>query len=53
MLDQVKLFISEVEKFSATSKEEIEAFRIKYLWKKCLLNDLYKEFKNVAVEDRK
>ena len=53
MLDQVKLFISEVEKFSATSKEEIETFRIKYLGKKGLLNDLFKEFKNVAVEDRK
>jgi phenylalanyl-tRNA synthetase alpha chain len=53
MLDQVKLFILEVENFNAKSKEEIESFRIRFLGKKGLLNDLFNEFKNVAPQDRK
>ena len=37
----------------AQSKEEVEAFRIKYLGKKGLLNDYFAEFKNVANEQKK
>ncbi len=53
MLDKVYELINEVKEFRATSKEEIEAFRIKYLGSKGLLKDLFAEFKNVDAALRK
>ncbi len=53
MLDKVHNLINEVTNFKATSKDEIEAFRIKYLGSKGLLKDLFAEFKNVDAELRK
>mgnify|MGYP000701627352 CR=1 FL=1 len=53
MLDKVKELIEEVHLFNATSKTDIEAFRIKYLGSKGLLKGLFSEFKNVDVELRK
>ena len=53
MIDTIKEHIAEVEKFSSTSIEEIEAFRIKYLGKKGLLNSFFAEFKNVPNEQKK
>ncbi|MDF0707076.1 phenylalanine--tRNA ligase subunit alpha [Flagellimonas okinawensis] len=53
MIDTIKEHIAEVEKFTSTSLEEIEAFRIKYLGKKGLLNNFFAEFKNVPNEQKK
>jgi phenylalanyl-tRNA synthetase alpha chain len=53
MLDKVKELIGEVTAFNATAKDEIETFRIKFLSKKGLLNDLFNEFKNVSPAERK
>lgn len=53
MLDKVKELIGEVSKFNATSKQEVEAFRIKYLGSKGILKDLFAEFKNVDAAMRK
>ena len=53
MLDKVKELIGEVNDFKATTKEELEAFRIKYIGKKGILNDLFAEFKNVANDQKK
>ncbi len=53
MIDKIKEHIAEVEKFSADSSEAVEAFRIKYLGKKGLLNDFFSEFKNVANDQKK
>ncbi len=53
MLDKVKELIDEVNGFKATTKEELEAFRIKYIGKKGILNDLFAEFKNVANDQKK
>ncbi|MGY5355468.1 phenylalanine--tRNA ligase subunit alpha [Wenyingzhuangia sp. IMCC45467] len=53
MLDKVKELIGEVNDFKASSKEELEAFRIKYMGKKGILNDLFAEFKNVANDQKK
>ncbi len=47
MLGKVKNFIDEVASFTADSPEEIEKFRIRFLGKKGILNDLFSEFKNV------
>lgn len=53
MIDKIKELIAEAEAFKAESKEEVEAFRIKYLGKKGLLNDFFAEFKNVANDQKK
>ena len=53
MIDKIKELIAEVEVFKAQSKEEVEAFRIKYLGKKGLLNEFFAEFKNVANDQKK
>jgi phenylalanyl-tRNA synthetase alpha chain len=53
MIDKIKELIEEAESFSAQSLDEIEAFRIKYLGKKGLLNHYFAEFKNVANEQKK
>ncbi len=47
MLDKVNELIGEVKDFKATSKEEVEAFRIKYLGSKGVLKDLFNDFKTV------
>ena len=47
MLDKVKELIGEVAAFNATSKDEIETFRIKFLSKKGILNDLFAEFAHI------
>ena len=53
MIDKINQLITEAEAFKAQSKEEVEAFRIKYLGKKGLLNDFFAEFKNVANDQKK
>ena len=53
MIETIKEHLSEVEQFTSTSKDEIEAFRIKYLGKKGLLNTFFAEFKNVPNEQKK
>jgi len=53
MIDTIKEHLAEVEKFTATSKEKIEDFRIKYLGKKGLLNTFFAEFKNIPNEQKK
>lgn len=53
MIDKIKELIAEAEAFKATSKDEVEAFRIKFLGKKGVLNDYFKEFKNVANDQKK
>jgi phenylalanyl-tRNA synthetase alpha chain len=50
MIDKIKEHIEEVKRFQADSKEAVEAFRIKYLSKKGLLNEFFAEFKNVPTE---
>ncbi|NNF19482.1 MAG: phenylalanine--tRNA ligase subunit alpha [Flavobacteriaceae bacterium] len=53
MIDQIQKHIEEVNAFSTDQPEAIEAFRIKYLGKKGLLNQYFSEFKNVPPEDKK
>ncbi|OYQ45503.1 phenylalanine--tRNA ligase subunit alpha [Flavobacterium cyanobacteriorum] len=53
MIDKIKDYIAEAEAFSTQNKEELEAFRIKFLGKKGILNDFFAEFKNVPNEQKK
>ena len=53
MLDKVNKLISDVKAFKTTSKDEIEAFRIKYLGSKGMLKELFNDFKNVDASLKK
>ncbi|HEA20043.1 MAG TPA: phenylalanine--tRNA ligase subunit alpha [Pricia antarctica] len=53
MIEVLKKHILEVEDFTTDSTAAVEAFRIKYLGKKGLLNDFFAEFKNVPNEQKK
>lgn len=53
MIEQIQAYIAEAQNFTASSKEELEAFRIKYLGKKGILNDLFAAFKTVPNEEKK
>ncbi len=53
MIETIKEHLIEVENFNTTSKDEIEAFRIKYLGKKGLLGTFYSELKNIPNEQKK
>ena len=53
MLEQIDELLVEVGNFSATEKDEIEQFRIKYSGKKGILNDLFDKFKEVPNDQKK
>ena len=53
MLKQIEEHILKVEKFKADSIESVEHFRIEYLGKKGVLNDLFLAFKNIPNGEKK
>ncbi len=53
MLDQINNIFSEATKFNASNLEECEKFRITYLGKKGILNQLFEDFKTLSSEDKK
>ncbi len=53
MIDKIRKYIAEVEAFETQSSQEIENFRVKYLGKKGILNDIFAEFKDVPNEQKK
>lgn len=53
MLDKIKALQEELEKVVASSKEEVEELRIKYISKKGEINKLFNDFKTVPPEQKK
>lgn len=53
MIDKINKYLEESKSFIANNLDEIEAFRIKYLGKKGIINDLFAEFKDVPRENKK
>lgn len=53
MQEKINQYLSEVETFVAEASQEVESFRIKYLGRKGLLNDLFEEFKTVSNDQKK
>lgn len=53
MLDKVKELFNEIEGLKATSKDEVEALRIKYLGQKGIIKNLFADFRNVPTEQKK
>ncbi|WP_108869436.1 phenylalanine--tRNA ligase subunit alpha [Aquimarina aquimarini] len=53
MIDKIKEYIEEVDAFKAKTKEDVEAFRIKFSGKKGLINEFFSEFRNIANDQKK
>ncbi len=53
MIEKIKEYIAEVTAFSTQNKEELEAFRIKFLGSKGILKDVFAAFKDVPNESKK
>ena len=53
MTDKIKEYIGEAQAFQTQNAADLEAFRIKFLGKKGLLNDFFAEFKSVPNEQKK
>lgn len=53
MLTRVQELLEEVKAFSATTQDELESFRIRFLGKKGVMNDLFAAFKEVEPAQRK
>lgn len=53
MKEQITALLAEIELFKTTSKEELEAFRIKFLGSKSITKTLFADFKNVPNEQKK
>lgn len=53
MLEKVQKLLVEVNSFVAKDSDELEQFRIKFLGKKGLMNDLFADFKNVPNDQKK
>lgn len=53
MIETIKQHLTEVESFTATTPEEVEQFRIRYLGKKGVLNEFFAAFKEVPNEQKK
>lgn len=53
MIDKLKDVINEVNNILITSADEAEQFRLKYLSRKGLLNDLFEEFKTIPNQEKK
>jgi phenylalanyl-tRNA synthetase alpha chain len=53
MINTIKEHIKEVQAFQATTKEQLEEFRIKYLGGKGVVKEIFAAFKNVPNEEKK
>lgn len=53
MLNKINNLISEISSFQIRSSNELETFRIKYLGKKGMISDLFEQFRNVPLSDKK
>ncbi len=53
MLERIKALKQEIENAGASSPDEVEALRIRYISKKGSINQLFADFKNVPNEQKK
>ena len=53
MIEKIEALLKEISNLTATSAEEIEQLRLKYLSRKGEINALMADFRNVAAEEKK
>ena len=53
MKEKIITLQEEIKNYSGSGAESIEAFRVKYISKKSVINDLFENFKKLSVEEKK
>ena len=53
MKEKINALQKEIKNYSESGAEGIEAFRMKYISKKSVINDLFEDFKKLSVEEKK
>ena len=53
MKDKIESIKKDIEQYSGSSAEAVEDFRVKFISKKSVINDLFEDFKKLSVEDKK
>ena len=53
MIEKIEKIKGDINSFSETSAEGVESFRVKYISKKSIINDLFEEFKKLSVDEKK
>ena len=52
MLDQINNYKNEIEKIKINNTKELEYFRVRFISKKSVINDLFKKFKTVPQKEK-
>jgi phenylalanyl-tRNA synthetase alpha chain len=53
MLDKIKNLFEEILSVKAVTSSDIESFRLKFLSKKGLINELFEDFRNIPAENKR
>jgi phenylalanyl-tRNA synthetase alpha chain len=53
MKEKINTLQKEIKNYTSSGAEGIEAFRMKYISKKSVINDLFEDFKKLSVEEKK
>ncbi|MCI0750347.1 MAG: phenylalanine--tRNA ligase subunit alpha [Flammeovirgaceae bacterium] len=53
MEERIQSLLREIDDFKAKTKDELEAFRLKFTSRKGIINDLFEEFKQIPGEQKK
>ena len=53
MKEKINALQKEIKNYSGSGAEGIEAFRMKYINKKSVINDLFEDFKKLSIEEKK
>ncbi|MEM0938499.1 MAG: phenylalanine--tRNA ligase subunit alpha [Bacteroidota bacterium] len=53
MLEKVKSYFSEIENIKAQTENDIEAFRLRFIGRNNVINDLFSEFKSIPAEQKR
>ena len=53
MIAKIEQLTAEISNMHASTAEEVEQLRIKYLGRKGIMNDLMEEFRNVSPEQKR
>ena len=53
MKEKINALQKEIKNYSGSGAEGVEAFRMKYISKKSVINDLFEDFKKLSVEEKK
>ena len=53
MKEKINALQKEIKNYSNSGAEGIEAFRMKYISKKSVINDLFEDFKKLSIEEKK